>query len=110
MKVHLIKERTVQEFALANAGSHAAFQYWLGMIRRADWTIPSDILEMFSSADLLGKGSNRVVFNIAGNAYRMICKYAFGKTRVHLSVRWIGTHAEYDKLNKLGEQYTVRIY
>ncbi len=40
----------------------------------------------------------------------MICKYAFGEKQVHLFVLWIGTHAEYDKLCKKGEQYTINIY
>jgi mRNA interferase HigB len=33
----------------------------------ADWNEPGDISETFRSADLLGNGSNRVVFDIAGN-------------------------------------------
>jgi len=64
----------------------------------------------FGSADLLGNSSNRVVFDIAGNTYRMICKYAFGDKQVHLFVCWIGTHTDYDKLCKLNEQYTVSDY
>ena len=64
----------------------------------------------FGSADLLGKNSNRVVFNIGGNSYRVICKYAFGEKQVHLFVCWIGTHADYDKINDNNEQYTVNSY
>jgi mRNA interferase HigB len=48
-----------------------------------------------------------VVFDIGGNNYRMICKYWFGASRVHLYVKWIGTHAEYDGLCKKNKQYTV---
>jgi mRNA interferase HigB len=62
------------------------------------------------SADLLGNGSNRIVFNIAGNNYRMICKYHFGKTRVHLSIKWIVKHAEYTKLCGDNKQYTIDAY
>jgi len=64
----------------------------------------------FRSTDLLGKSSSRAVFDIAGNSYRMICKYAFGEKQVHLFVCWIGTHAEYTKLCADKEQYTVSIY
>ncbi|WP_298608866.1 type II toxin-antitoxin system HigB family toxin [uncultured Spirosoma sp.] len=54
--------------------------------------------DTFGAADLLGNGTNRIVFDIGGNYYRMICKYAFGKNQVHLFVCWIGAHAEYVKL------------
>lgn len=64
----------------------------------------------FPSTDLLGKGSNRAVFDIAGNNYRLIGKYAFGDKQVHLFVCWIGTHAEYNKLCDNNKQFTVSIY
>ncbi len=40
----------------------------------------------------------------------MICKYHFGATRVHLYVKWIGTHVEYFELCDNNEQYTIDIY
>lgn len=67
-------------------------------------------METFGAADLSGDGSDRVVFNIAGNNYRMICKYHFGVTKVHLYVKWIGTHAEYTELCKKNDQYSISIY
>lgn len=76
----------------------------------ADWTEPGDITETFRLADLLGNGSDRVVFDIAGNNYRMICKYHFGATRVHLYIKWIGTHAEYTQLCDDNKQYSVNSY
>ena len=55
-------------------------------------------METFPSADLLGDGTEKVIFDIGGNNYRIICKYWFSRDDVHLYVKWIGTHAEYDKL------------
>ena len=57
-----------------------------------------------------GKGTNRLIFNVGGNEYRILCKYQFGKKMVHLFVLWIGTHAEYDKLCAEGKQYTIEKY
>jgi len=76
----------------------------------ADWAEPGDIAESFGSADLLGRGSNRVIFDIAGNYCRVICKYHFGKTMVYLYIKWIGTHAEYTRLCDTNEQYTINSY
>ena len=83
------------------------FEEWNSKLKHADWEAPADIQVSFPSTDLLGNGSNRVVFDIGGNKYRMIAKYAFGDRQVHLFIFWIGTHAEYDKLCKACEQFNV---
>lgn len=110
MKVHLIKKQTIEDYAIRNTRSRSAFGIWLNILRYADWNIPQDILDTYGSADLLGNSTNRVVFNIGGNNYRMICKYAFGGKEVHLFVCWIGTHADYTKLCEQSKQYEVNIY
>lgn len=110
MKVHLIKKQSLEEYCARHAGSRIPFNMWLNIIRFVDWEDPEDILSTFRTADLIGNGSNRVVFNIGGNNYRMICKYAFGKQQVHLFVCWIGTHAEYTKVCASNKQYTVNQY
>ncbi len=110
MKVHLIKRSTIEKFVNDYAQAKRYFQVWLSIIKSADWDIPQDIVTTFNSADILGRGSERVVFNIGGNKYRMICTYYFGVNRVHLFVKWIGTHAAYDKLCKDGTQYRIDVY
>lgn len=67
-------------------------------------TIESFIIQ---NANILGRGSDRVVFNIGGNKYRMICKYHFGTKKVHLFISWIGTHSAYSKLCNNNEQFSI---
>lgn len=110
MKVHLIRKQTIEEFARQNAQSRISLEEWLTKIKNADWGKPADMQATFRSTDLLGKGSARAVFDIAGNHYRMICKYAFGEKQVHLFVCWMGTHAAYNELCSKNEQYSVSIY
>lgn len=107
MRVHLIKKQTIEDYVAQNARSRSSFAIWLAAIRFADWNEPADIQRTFNSADLLGKSSSRVVFDIGGNNYRLICKYVFGEKQIHLFVCWIGTHADYDKLCKENAQYTI---
>jgi mRNA interferase HigB len=107
MKIHLIRKETIEEYAVSNARSRPSFEEWLSKLNVADWNIPTDIKSTFGSADLLGNRLNRVVFNIGGNNYRMICKYGFGKKQVHLFICWIGTHTEYDLLCNQNNQFTV---
>jgi mRNA interferase HigB len=107
MRVHLIKKHTIEDYASINPRSRIALKSWLAVLKYADWNKPMDIQNTFGSADLLGKSSKRVVFNIGGNNYRMICKYVFGYKEVHLFVCWIGTHVLYNELCNDNRQYTV---
>ncbi|QEH42809.1 type II toxin-antitoxin system HigB family toxin [Chitinophaga sp. XS-30] len=110
MKIHLIKKQTIEEFKRVHPSARAPFRAWLSIIRRAVWQRPEDIIDTFGSADLLGNGSNRVVFDIGGNNYRMICHYVFGEREVHLFICWIGTHAGYTRLCLDNKQYKISVY
>lgn len=110
MQVHLIRKETIENYSRLNAQSKIPLEDWLGKLNNADWQQPGDIKKTFNSADLLGKGSHKVIFDLGGNNYRMICKYAFGKKYVHLFICWIGTHAAYDRICKEMDQYTINIY
>lgn len=110
MRIRLIKKQTIEDYIKKNSASKVPFGIWLNTMQYVDWAFPKDIQQTFGSADLLGNATYRVIFNIGGNNYRMICKYAFGKKVVHLFICWIGTHAQYDKLCKKGQQYTINIY
>ena len=105
MKITLRKEQSILDYARDHANSRAAFSGWLTALGNADWDGPQDIRQTFRTVDIIA--SERVVFNIGGNNYRMICKYQFGKKYVHLFINWIGTHSEYTKLCDQNLQYTI---
>jgi mRNA interferase HigB len=109
MHVHLIKAKTIREFAQIHASSISSFEAWISTVQSADWDSPNDMFQTFASVDLLGKGSNRAIFDVGGNNYRIICSYYFNGEigTVTLFVKWIGTHAEYDRLCEREDQYKV---
>ncbi len=110
MKVHVIKLKTIQDYTDDHKHSFVHFGVWVRMISHADWEKPQDMVSTFGSADILGNKSERVVFNIGGNKFRMICSYYFGQRNVHLYINWIGTHAEYDKICSENLQYKIDNY
>lgn len=110
MKVHLIKKQSIENYIVSNSQSKTGLIEWMNKLNHADWSEPLDIISTYNSADTLGSGTNRVVFNIGGNKYRMICEYFFGSKKTHLYISWIGTHAEYTKLCNQGLQYTITNY
>jgi len=68
---------------------------WYAEALKVQWSTPQDIKTHYKTASFLA--DNRVVFNIGGNKYRLIVKinYVYGM----VYIRFIGTHAEYDKIN-----------
>ena len=68
---------------------------WVHVVKAAQWSNLAEVKEMFRSADILP--NDRVVFNIGGNKYRLIVAIHYRAKRVF--VRFIGTHAEYDKID-----------
>jgi mRNA interferase HigB len=109
-KVHLVKEVTLKEYVRESAVLRSAVRHWLYTLRKARWQIPLDMKSDFGATDFLGNGSCRVVFDLGGNRFRMICKYEFGKKFVHLYIKWIGTHAAYDELCKKNLQYIINAF
>lgn len=69
---------------------------WFSMVERAAWAGPADVRTAFRSADFVA--GNRVVFNIKGNAYRLIAQVKYGPLFL-VYIRFIGTHAEYDRVD-----------
>lgn len=68
---------------------------WVHIVRKAEWSKPTDIKAMFRSADILG--NSRVIFDIGGNRYRLVAAVHYRGKRVY--VRFIGTHKEYDQID-----------
>ncbi|MES2764499.1 MAG: type II toxin-antitoxin system HigB family toxin [Bacteroidota bacterium] len=75
--------------------SEQALRTWYEDALEAEWQNPNDIKAQYGNASIVGK--NRVVFNIAGNKYRLIVLALYRKQILY--VRFIGTHKEYDKIN-----------
>ncbi len=65
---------------------------WYRHALKADWSSPSDVKQEFRNASILKDG--RVVFNIAGNKYRLVVWINYTYRVVY--IRFIGTHALYD--------------
>ena len=77
------------------ADSRGALQSWHDEVMKADWKTPPDIKAHYSNASFCG--NNRVVFNIAGNKYRLVVEMQYRAGIVW--VKFVGTHARYDQIN-----------
>lgn len=93
--MHLVTRQTLKQFWERHPDIEGPLKAWVKEVEHAQWKTPSDIKERYRSADPIG--DNRVVFNIKGNDYRLVVKFHYDRQVAF--VRFIGTHAEYDKIN-----------
>ena len=77
------------------ADSKGSLQSWFDEAIKANWKTPQDIKNHYNSASICG--SNRVVFNISGNKYRLVVEVQYQAGIVW--VKFVGTHAAYDQIN-----------
>lgn len=73
----------------------SALQCWYDEAIQADWKTPQELKTHYENASICG--NNRVVFNIAGNKYRLVVEVQYQAGIVW--VKFIGTHAQYDQIN-----------
>ena len=82
-------------WALPGRGdSEEPLKAWYTLTSTADWPGPSAVKTQFRAASFVG---DRVVFNIGGNKYRLVVFINYPFRRVY--VRFVGTHAEYDRID-----------
>ena len=68
---------------------------WYRHVLAAAWKTPADVKRDYRNASILKDG--RVVFNIAGNKYRLVVWINYAYQVIY--IRFIGTHAQYDKID-----------
>lgn len=97
--MRIIAKRTLREFWEAHPDAETGLRYWFEQIGKHNWQTPNEIISAFNGADTVGNG--RIVFNIAGNKYRLIIKFVY-ETQI-CYVRFLGSHKEYDKIRNIQE-------
>ena len=96
--MRIIAKRTLRRFWELHpqgSGAKAALEAWYAQVLEADWARPGDVKEQYGGASILK--ASRVVFNIAGNKYRLVVSINYPYRVVY--VRFVGTHAEYNEID-----------
>jgi mRNA interferase HigB len=93
--MRVIAVKSLREFWRRYPDAERPLRAWCDEVSRAIWLTPADVKAQFRSASVLG--NRRVVFNIKGNRYRLITAIAYNTGIVF--IKFIGTHAEYDRVD-----------
>ncbi|MCG1054644.1 type II toxin-antitoxin system HigB family toxin [Mycetohabitans sp. B5] len=95
--MRVVAKKNLAAFCEKHPAAKQALLAWHEEAHSTIWTSPQDIKERYASVSFVGH--NRVVFNIKGNAYRLIVAVAYRLGVVY--IKFVGTHAEYDKIDAL---------
>lgn len=95
--MRIVSHRKLKEFyeAPGHADSRVALERWYEIAEKAQWSNLSEIRVDFPATDYVG--NQHYAFNIRGNNYRLVVVIKF--TIGYMFVRFVGTHAEYDKID-----------
>ena len=95
--MRIIAKGTLREFweEPAHRDAEQPLKAWYAEAKNAAWRTPADVKAQYRSASIVGH--NRVVFNIAGNKYRLVVKFHYNTGTGY--VRFVGTHEEYNQVD-----------
>jgi mRNA interferase HigB len=96
--MHIITRARLLQFGRKHAEADRELREWARIVRRKRYRTPHEVKADFPSASFVGPW--KTVFNICGNAYRLIVDMRYDIGRVY--VRHVVTHAEYDRLGDRG--------
>jgi mRNA interferase HigB len=93
--MRIIARKTLTDYWEREPNSEGALRAWFAEVQAASWATPAEIKAHYRNASILRDG--RVVFNIHGNTYRLVVWINYTFYTVY--IRFIGTHAEYDRID-----------
>jgi mRNA interferase HigB len=95
--VRIVAQKTLRDFWRRYPKAKGPLEAWHQEVARANRSTPSAVKRQFRSASVLQ--DKRVVFNIAGNQYRLVVKINYSYRIVY--IRFVGSHKAYDAVDSL---------
>lgn len=98
--MHVISRTKLRNFCKKHADSCEALDDWYKIASKADWGDLLEVQTAYNQAEAVG---NFTVFNIKGNKYRLVVSMNYENQVIY--VKYVLTHAEYDKDNWKNDPY-----
>ena len=110
--VRIIADKNIFDYGKKYPKFKNTLEALVSFIKGCKWEKPQDIVTTFGAKPTDTLKNQRVCIDVKGNHLRIIFKYQFIKKdkKTNLYVKWIGSHAEYDKLNNSGLQHTIDMF
>jgi mRNA interferase HigB len=110
MVMRIIARSTLTGFIKSREGRpdhqavKSALEAWFAEVKTARWRTMAAVKAQYATASVVT--SDRIVFNIKGNDYRLVAAVNFKRSIVF--IKWIGSHAAYDRIDVTKVQYDDR--
>jgi mRNA interferase HigB len=110
--VRIIARSTLTRFLDRFKGSKdhralkTALDAWFQEAWQAEWKNSADVKASYAHASIVG--ADRVVFNIKGNAYRLVAAVDYQRSTIF--IKWLGTHKQYDAIDVRTVQYATEAH
>ena len=95
--MRVIARQTLVKFWSNHPEAKVALERWYRLVIAAHWTSTDEIQRAAPKCKVLNR--ERIRFEVAGGNYRLIAAFDF--RRQIAFVKFIGTHAEYDRVDAL---------
>ena len=92
LAMRIVKRAALVRFWSQHPDAKGNLGAWYGVVRKAKWTTPIEMKQVYANADLVGR---RTVFNMAGNKYRLIARVNYVSQTVF--VLHMLRHSDYDE-------------
>lgn len=93
--MRLMKEKTLKHFAAKHASAANLLANFASQVKVAKWSNMNEVVQSLLRPSPLS--AERVVFDLGGNKWRLICNMDFERGVVY--VKWFGSHQEYDDID-----------
>jgi mRNA interferase HigB len=93
--MRIISKRTLREFWELHPDAEQPLKAWHLKAQKETWKHPHHLNTLYANVRPIE--NSRAVFNIKGNEYRLVVHVHYDRGFVY--IRFVGTHAEYDKID-----------
>jgi len=95
--MRVIARNTLVGFWLDHPETRVPLERWYQLVSAAHWKSTDEVQKAIPKAKVLN--GERVRFAVAGGDYRLVAAFDFRRQIVF--VKFVGTHAEYDRIDAL---------
>ena len=100
--MRIFNKSAIEQYAKAFAPARDSLRSWYAEAVEAAWMTPEQVKAQFPKAFIIA--NNRVVFDIAGNGYRLIVSMNYKFQSGY--IKFFGKHAEYDRIDAVSVDHT----
>ena len=95
--MRIVAWKVLSSYADKHPEAKVSLERWRTLVKTAKWSPMEDVRSAAPNAKILN--GERARFEIAGGNYRMIVAFDFARSIAF--VKFVGTHAEYDRIDAL---------